>query len=413
MQGKNGIHKAKITLKAHVADWRYGHPSRELFVVLVVGQDGAVGTIAFLASILRAAGNKVGVVTREFVEIAERRVEGSGKTGVSGNPFKLQSLLAQMRRAKCEYVLVEIPPELPMHQFAGIKPTMIVVRRCGDSYSDSITTAAQVAILNNVLARKPQFVVLNKDDPSAPDLSKMSAQEGMITFGENKKADCLIKNVQLHPKGSAVDVVIDHQTTLELTTVLAGRQTIYNAVAAATAAYALRADIKAIEDGIFTTAQQPSWFEFLPVQRPYKVIIDDAHTPNGLADTLEALKHFATNRLIVVYGAPLGVLPAWRHAVGEIIGKFADRLVICDGEFLPQQNPKEIRQQILDGVNLAGGEAKTEEIADRRAAIEKAISIARRGDIVVIASSAKCQYRQLGKERASWSDHKIIEEIFG
>lgn len=411
MNSNNGLHKAKTVVKAHVADWRFGHPSNDLYVILVVGQDGAAGTIAFLASILRAAGNRVGTITSQFVEIVDRRVEGSGKPGVSGDPFKLQSLLAQMRRAKCEYVLVEVPPELPMHQFTGVKPTMIVVRRCGDSYSDSITTAAQVSVLNNVLARKPQFVIINKDDPAAGDLARLSSQEGMISFGENHKSDCQIKNVQLHPKGSAVDVVVDHQTTLQLVTILAGRQAIYNAVAAAMAAYALRMEIEIIEQGVFNTEAHSGWFELVPVQRPYKLILDDSHTPSGLADTIEVLRHFTSNRLIVVYGPSLEVLPAWRQAVGEIVGKNADRLVICDNEVNVGHNAVEIRKQIMEGVAIIGGDAKADEIPDRKAAIEKALSIARRGDVVLIASSVKTPYRQMDKDRINWSDHKIISDI--
>lgn len=413
MQRKTGaIARLKTTASAHAAAMMHRHPSRKMHVVLVIGQDGAVGTIACLASILRTAGERVGVITHQYIEIVDGHVDGSSKGDAHSNPFRLQSLLAQMRRAKCTYVLIEVPAELPVHQFAGVQPTMLIVRRCGDDYTDSITTTARIAMLDSVLARKPQFVVINKDDPSAQALAKLSAQEGAITFGAHHKADAIISNVQLHPKGSAVDVVIDHQTTVQLATELAGKQAIYNAVAAATAAYALRAPIAAIEDGVRVQPALRGACQFIPIQRPYKIAVDDVNTPGGLAETLEALQHFAKNRLIVVLSVPLETQESWCSVMGEITARFADRIIVCDGEYAATQSPQVVREQLMAGILLAGGEGKTQEIVDRKEAIDKAIGIARRGDIIVVACSTQRPYRQLGQRRSPWDDGKVIAELF-
>jgi len=405
--------RLKMKTRAHAAAARHGQPSKKLKVVLVVGQDGTIGTIAFLASILRATNEKVGVVTQQYVEIAGERANGSDQADISGDPYRLQALLAQMKKAGCRYVLIEVPPELPEHQFVGVTPTMIIVRRCGDDYTDQVTIAARLSMLSNTLARKPEFVVFNRDDPSSAELTHLTGQEGVISYGIHQKAECRITSVQLHPKGSAVNLVVDHQTEIALTTMLAGKQTIYNAAAAAAAAYILRAPIAAIEDGVAKMSHLAAQMEYLPIPRPYQIVLDGALTPGGLVETLETLKHFAKNRLIVVYGAPLGVTQTWRPLIGEIISQHADRLVVTDGEFLPDQSAAQVREEILQGVLAAGGEAKTDEIADRTAAIEKAISIARRGDIVVITGVTLRPYRQLGTQRLPWSDHKVLEELFG
>jgi len=404
--------RLKLKTRAHAAAMRYGKPSEKMQVVLVVGQDGAVGTVAFLAAILRVAGHVVGVVTQNYVEIASERVGGSDQADLNSDPYRLQALMAQMRKAGCEYVVLEVPPELPRHQFVGLKPAMVIVRRCGDDYTDKITVSARLRMLSNILARKPESVVYNRDDPSSSELGHLSGKEGVISFGTHKKAECRITQVQLHPKGAAMQLVVDHQTEINLTTALTGKQAIYNAAAAAAGAYILHVPINAIEDGVATMAQTPGLLEFIPIQRPYQVVIDTASTPGGLAESLETLKHFAKNRLIVVFGAPLGVLPTWRPLMGEIASQFADRLVITDGEFAPEQSAQQVREHVLQGVLGAGGEAKTDEIADREAAIEKAVSIARRGDILVIASTTLRPYRQLGTQRLPWSDHKLVSELF-
>jgi UDP-N-acetylmuramoyl-L-alanyl-D-glutamate--2,6-diaminopimelate ligase len=414
MQPKSGVlTRLQLKTRAHAAAIRYGKPSHAMKVVLVVGQDGAAGTVAFLASILRKAGNKVGVATQAYVEIADERVNGSDQADINADPYRLQALLAQMKKAGCEFALVEVPPELPEHQFVGIKPAMVIVRRCGDDHTDQMTVTARLSMLNTILGRKPEFVVYNRDDPSAKEFDHLAGKEGVISYGAHAKAECKITSVQLHPKGSAVQLLVDHQTEINLATVLTGKQAIYNAAAAAASAYVLHAPIDAIEDGVLAQASIPGQLEFIPIQRPYQLVIDAAVTPGGVAESLEALKHFAKNRLIVVLSAPLGVQPGWRPLIGEIASQYADRLVVTDGEFAPDQSALQVREQLLQGVLGAGGEAKTDEITSREAALEKAVSIARRGDIIVVVGATMRAYRQLGTQRLPWSDHKLLGELFG
>lgn len=412
MQKTGVITQLKTNARARLAAFRHGRPSRKMRVVLVVGSDGTVGTVAFLASILRAAGNRVGVVTQQYIEVADNRAEGSDQADINGNPHRLQALFAQMRKAKCGFVLVEVPPELPAHQFVGIGPYMIIVRRCGDDYTDQMTVKARLAMLNTLLGHNPRYMVFNRDDPCGSDLSHLSEQEGVISFGTHQKADCRITEVELHPKGSRVELLVDHHTSINLVTHLVGKQTIYNAAAAAASAYVLHVPIEAIEKGVLSQPPLAALCEDVPIQRPYQVVLDGATTPGGLAETLETLKHFVKNRLVVVIGAPLGTPSNSLPVLGEIAARYADRLVVCDGEFTASQSPQEVRTQIMQGILAAGGEAKTDEVVDRKEAIEKAVGLARRGDIVVVAAMTLRPYRQMGDERVAWSDRKVVEELF-
>lgn len=406
------VSRFKVNARARMAAFRHGQPSHKMRLILVVGSDGTVGTVAFLASILHEAGNKVGVITQQYIEVDSKRAEGSDQADISSNPQRLQELLASMRKAKCGYVLLEVPPELPEHQFIGLKPHMIVVRRCGDDYTDQVTVTARLAMLNTLLARAPKFMVFNRDDPCGSELSHLSEQQGVISFGTHQKADCQITDVELHPKGSRVELLVDHQTEIHLATHLVGKQTIYNATAAAASAYVLEMPIEAIEQGTLALKYVAGVCEDVPIQRPYQIVLDGSATPGGLAETLETYKHFAKNRLIVLLGAPLASPAKWLPLLGEVAAKYADRLVVTDGEFTGAQSPQEVRAHIMQGVTAVGGEAKTDEIADRTEAIEKAVSIARRGDIVVLAAITQRPYRQLGDERVTWSDRKIVEDLF-
>lgn len=402
----------KTSIRAHMAALRHGKPAQQLRVVLIVGQDGAVGTAVFLTAMLRAAGDKVGIITAQFIEVAGERVQGSDQADVTGDPFRLQALLAQMRKAGCTFVLIQVPPELPAHQFAKVDPDMVIIRRCGDNVVDQTAVAAQLAMVQTLLAHNPEFVVYNRDDPAGEELSHLSGQDGVMSFGTHRRAECKMTAVQLHPKGSAVALNIDHSNAIELASRHTGKQAVYNMAAAAAAAYVLRLPIEAITEGCLATEVLTAHIQAIPVARPYQIIVDAAFTPGGIAETLEVVKHFAKNRLIVVYGAPLGTRPAWLPLIGELLATHADRIFITDGEFAKNQSSKQVREQVAQGAGALAGDAKTDDVAERQTAIEKAIGIARRGDIVLIVASTTRPYRQTGAERHPWSDVKTIEALF-
>lgn len=400
----------KIGLKAQVAAWRHGRPAKKLKVILVTGQDGAVGTATFLASILEAAGERVGVVTSQFVQIAGELARGSDQADPTGDPYRLQALLAQMKRASCTYALVEVPAQLPAHQFEAISPKMIIIRRCVDNYVDHSGKAANLAILHRLLGHRPEYVVYNSDDSAADDLLWLRGQDGAISFGSHKRAECQIQQVRMHRLGSQVALTIDHQTPLTLETNQPGKQAVYNMAAAAAAAYVLHMPVEAIEQGCRTAGTLGGALQAIPIARSYQIMLDTAVTPAGLAESIEAAKHFSKNRLIMVYGPPLLAKPNWLPRVGELLAQ-ADRLFITEGEFVSQQSPKQLDDLLWQGVNAVGGEAKAETLFDRQAAIEKAVSIARRGDVVLVSSNTR-PYRQLGDEHRPWSDQAVINELF-
>jgi len=399
----------RIKLRAHAAAFSHRRPARHMQVVLVSGADGSQLTIVCLAHILAEQGAKVGIITANFVEIAGERAEGSDQADVFGDSFRLQGLLAQMRRAGCRYALIEVPPQLPPHEFSGLQPTMVVLRRGGDSHLPEAANAARKALAHKLMSLKPECVVINRDDPA---YEPIASREGIrMTFGTHDKAECHITGVTVSPKGSVISVIVDHQTELQLTTVLTGKTAIYSVVAAAAAAYMLHAPITAIEDGVRAIDLQPGALHYLAIARPYAIVCDSAATPDGIADSLETLKHFTKNRLIAVVSANLLQPANWQPIIGELAAKLADRLVVTDGEYTAEESATTVRQHFLQGIEAVGADARTDEVPDREAGLEKALSIARRGDTIVVLASTQRPYRQLGGERQPWNDAAKIEEL--
>jgi UDP-N-acetylmuramoyl-L-alanyl-D-glutamate--2,6-diaminopimelate ligase len=406
------VSKLRTKAGAHAAAASAGWPARKLEIIFITGQDGAQLSVAYLAAMLRRSGEKVGIITQRYVEIAGEQGSGSDQADVLGDIFRLQHLLQQMKKADCRYVVIELPAQLPAHRFAGITPSLLAVRRCGDRFLAGAAQAQRAAQLRRLIGLRPQSVVMNRDDPCF-DLIKDSLRAGphVMTFGTHVKADCKIKEVELHPKGSAAVLMIDNQTEVQLGTHLAGKQAIYSMATAAAAAYMLQVSITAIEDGALSVGPQLGCLEKVPAERPYQIIIDGSITPEGIAETLETLRHFSRNRVLAVVSANLAQDIAWRQVIGERVAELADRIIVCDGDFPPDKGPQAIRAQLLNGVLAAGAEARVEEVPDRQAAFEKVLSIARRNDILVIVSSPLRPYRQVGGERRAWSDRQVLESL--
>lgn len=402
--------KLSTKLHAHTAAASHRWPAKRLQVVMVGGADGGTLTCVALASILRTQGAKVGVVTSQFVEIAGERAQGSDQANVLGDAFRMQGLLAQMRRAGCEVVIIEVPAQLPEHSFAGVQPAMVVMRRCGDSHFNQAANTSREALWRKLTAMRPNLVVLNRDDPCYVAMQGMP-ETSTMTFGTHDKAECRVTGVEVHPKGSAISLLVDHQTELRLATELSGKTAIYSVVAAAAAAYLLHVPIAVIEDGVAAVEAQPSALQYLPASRPYSIVLDGNVTPDGLAETLETAKHFTKNRLIIVASAVLGQAPELRPQIGELAAQFGDRIIVTDGEYTAEESPQTVREQILQGVAALNADARTEEVGERAEALEKALSIARRGDTILVISSVQRPYRQIGRERQHWSDAAKIEEF--
>ena len=397
--------------EAFAASLRYGFPARGMHVTMITGTNGKTTTAAYLTNILKAAGLRVGLCSTAYFEIAGERIANDLNFTVT-NPFKLQSLIAQMRRAKVTHLVLEVTSHaIVQHRTWGIPLDAAVMTNLTQDHLDYHRTMENYAASKGKLfARKPRLMVLNRDDQWFEFFNKFQAGEQKMTFGTHADAEARIIGVKLHRDGSDVRLKIDHQTELRFKTQLPGKFNVYNATAAATAAYLMHVDIAQIEQGVESLDAVPGRLERIESGQPFDVIVDYAHTPDALENLLETLKHLTKNRLILVFGATGDRDKAKRPIMGEIAARLADRIIVTDEESY-NEDPAVIRDMVLQGVLAAGGEARVEEIPDRRKAIEKALSIARRNDTVVVTGMGHEQYRVMHGKREPWNEVEIIRDI--
>ncbi|HXH26655.1 MAG TPA: UDP-N-acetylmuramoyl-L-alanyl-D-glutamate--2,6-diaminopimelate ligase [Candidatus Acidoferrum sp.] len=398
-------------LEAVAASARYGFPTRGMYVVQITGTNGKTTTSSFVASILKAAGHRVGVVSTAYFEIAGERIPND-KNFTNMNPRQLQPLLAQMRRAKVTHLVLEVTSiGLDQYRVWGIPCNAAVMTNLTQDHLDYHQTMENYAAAKSKLfARKPALIALNRDDEWFDYFNQFEAGEQKITYGTHDDADCRIKDVKLHQDGSDVKLDIDHQYHLKFHTQLPGKFNVYNATAAAAITYLMHIEAEDIEAGIAALEMVPGRLEPVDAGQAFQVFVDYAHTPDALQNVLETLRHLTKNRIIVVFGATGDRDKGKRPIMGEIVANLADRVFVTDDETYTE-DAASIRSMIMEGIKKAGGEAKTEEVADRREAIEKAIKLARGNDTVLITGMGHEQYRIMNGKREPWNDAKVAREV--
>ncbi len=404
---EEGYRRARV----HAVSARYGYPARDLKVIAVTGTNGKTTTANYLNEILKSAGMTTAMFTTAVIEIAgNRRINDLNATvALTG---QMQRFFRDAKKADVDYVVLEITSHaLQQHKLDTVPIECAVMTNLTQDHLDyHKTMEAYAAAKGKLFAKNPRFMVLNADDEWYSYFNQFEAGEHKISYGTSDEADCRIRQVKLYKKGSEMQLLIDKHTTLELGTALPGKYNVYNATAAAMAAYLMYIKLEAIQDGIANLESIPGRFERIDIDKPYDVVVDYAHTPDALEKLLEAAKSMVKNRVILVFGACGDRDKSKRPIMGEIAARLADRIILTDEESY-NEDPQVIRDMIREGIIGAGGEPKLEEIADRREAIAKAMKIARTGDMILITGMGHEQYRIVGGEKLPWNDADVVREL--
>lgn len=390
---------------------RYGYPARGLRVVAVTGTNGKTTTANYLNEILKAAGHSTAMFTTAVIEIAnERRLNDLNATVATTET--MQQFFKQARAVNVDFVVLEITSHaLHQHKLDTVPIECAIMTNLTQDHLDYHHTMKEYATAKGMLfARKPKFIVLNRDDSWFDFFNQFEPGQQDITYGSSEDAECRITKVKLYKKGSEALLSIDHQTDLELATALPGKFNVYNMTAAAAAAYLLHVKLDDIREGIANLEEIPGRFERIEIGKPYEVIVDYAHTPDALEQLLDAAKQLTKNRVILVFGACGDRDKLKRPIMGGIAARLADRIYVTDEESY-NEDPTEIRRMLIEGIADEKGESKTEEIPDRREAIKKALSAARKGDTVLVTGMGHEQFRIINGERLPWNDGDVIREL--
>ena len=396
------------------AAW-HGFPARKMRVIGVTGTDGKTTTVRLISAIMRAAGKSVGWISTVDARIGNELVDTGFHTTTPDAP-DVQRFLAQMVAAGTQVAVVEATSHgLAQHRVTGCEFDVAVATNITREHLDYHHSFEEYrdakALLFSGLDtsyRKdtsPKVAVVNADDPSADYLLARSP-ENHLTYGLVQPSDVTARALCLSADGISFETVTP-STCFEVSSPLKGRFNMYNILAAVAVGVSQGVSVQAMQDGISSIKGVPGRMERIEEGQDFEVIIDFAHTPNALDNALRTVRELTQGKLIVVFGCAGLRDPGKRRPMGQIAARLADYV------FLTAEDPRteDVNSIIAE---IAGGcesEGKQEgqgywRVPDRQEAINRAVALARPGDLVIVTGKGHESSMCFGSTEFPWSDHE-------
>lgn len=382
----------------------FGVPSRRLDVVGITGTNGKTTTTYLLDSILRAGGHTTGLVGTIETRVGVERSRASRTTPESRD---LQELLARMVDAGVTAVSMEVSSHaIQLHRVDGLHFAAAAFTNLSQDHLDFHVTLEEYFEVKTRLMKcvSEERRVVNVDDPHGRRLA--GEMPAAWTVGTSADAVVRADNVALGSAGTAFDLIMPGGVRcVELP--LLGAFNVSNALVAAGCALALGIEPATIERGLADAPQVPGRLERIDAGQDFTVLVDYAHTPDGLESAITAVRAITPGRVITVFGCGGDRDPDKRALMGRVAGQGSDMAVLTSDN--PRsEDPVGIILQVEDGLNATPSEHRVE--VDRRAAIALALRLARAGDTVLIAGKGHEDYQIFADRTVHFDDREAARE---
>ncbi|MFI5314218.1 MAG: UDP-N-acetylmuramoyl-L-alanyl-D-glutamate--2,6-diaminopimelate ligase [Myxococcota bacterium] len=381
----------------------FGQPGRSLILVGVTGTKGKTSTVRLCESVLRAAAKRAGSLGTISVRYPGFEEKAAMTTPES---LDLQRWLARMRDARVEAVAMEVSSHsLALGRVRGLRFAVAVFTQLASDHLDfhgdleSYGRAKSLLFAPELLAGT---AVLNASDPWTPRLAEIARKGGssVVTYGRGPQAHADFTSVEEHVELAHSRLrVRGPDAEIELDLPLPGDFQIDNALAAIAVGRALGISWDAVKRGLESCPPIPGRLERVGSEPPV-VLVDYAHTASSLERMLSRVRPLVRGQLIAVFGCGGDRDKTKRAPMARAACANAD-FVIATSDNPRTEDADAILRDVA--VGLSGAH---EVIADRRAAIARAIAGARRDDCVVIAGKGHEDYQIVGREKRHFDDRE-------
>ena len=411
-------HYALAVLAAFSYDW----PSRKMIVIGVTGTKGKTSTINFIWSCLMAGGYKTGIITTANIRIGKEESLNKYHMTMPG-PFIIQKAISQMQKSGCKVCVIETTSEgLKQFRDYGIYYDIAIFTNLspehlfshGGSFDNYRATKGKMfealwPYIKIIDGKKiDKFTIVNKDSRDA-DYFLSFRSDRKITYATEKDADLRAKNIKESRDG--VDFTLDGKP---YSLSVLGKFNVYNALPAIAIAQIFSINEGQIKKGLSSLSVIPGRMERIDLGQDFTVIVDYAHEKQSMTKLLESankLKNEGSKTIVLLGAEGGGRDKSKRPIMGEIAAKMADYVIVCNVDPY-DDDPKEILEDIAKSSEKIG--KKRDEdlfvIEDRREGIRKALSLAGRGDIVLITGKGAEQSMIIKSKKIPWDDRHVVEE---
>ncbi|MBE3597666.1 MAG: UDP-N-acetylmuramoyl-L-alanyl-D-glutamate--2,6-diaminopimelate ligase [Limnochordaceae bacterium] len=396
----------------------FGHPDRALRLVGVTGTNGKTTTTFLTRAVLEAGGYRTGLVGTVLRVVGDEVLDADRTTPESSDMLELFSRMVQ---ASSTHAVTEVSSHaVVLRRLAGIEYDVGIFTNLTQDHLDFHGTMeayrdAKAAFFASLTpgTKGHKLAIVNGDDPSGEYMAHESAAP-VVRYGLDPRWDVTAEQVRLGGQGASF-LVKSPWGQAEVRLKLSGRFNVYNALGALAAGLHEGVPLERAVLGLERVEGVPGRFEAIREGQPFEVIVDYAHTPDGLENILKAARDHGPRQVWVVFGCGGDRDRGKRPIMGSIAARLAERVVITSDNPRseePESICREIERGVLEGRRSSEARLEAYEVVvDRRQAIEQALRGAAPGDMVVIAGKGHETYQVFRDRVIHFDDREVVREV--
>ena len=384
----------------------YGHPARSMKMVGVTGTNGKTSVTLLLKHVLeKTLGAKVGLIGTTANMIGEEIIPTERTTPES---FELQGLFARMRDAGCTHVVMEVSSHaIALDRVGGVRFDAAGFTNLTEDHLDFHKTMDHYCDTKAELFRRCEKGVINADDSYAQRFLA-AAECQVLTTAVAGEGGLKAENLELRADGIDFTAVMGGER-VNVSLGIPGKFTVYNALTVLGLAVSLGISLADAAAALADAPGVKGRVEVVPTPgTDYTVLIDYAHTPDGLENVLSSVRGFCKGRLISVFGCGGDRDPIKRPIMGRIGAELSD-IAIITSDNPRTEDPEAIIRDITPGADEAG--KPYEVVVDRIEAIRHAMELAKKDDIIVLAGKGHETYQEIMGVKHHMDEREIVAEI--
>ena len=388
----------------------YDHPADKMRVIGITGTNGKTTTSYMIRSMLRKAGYKVGLIGTIQIMIEDKALEVHNTTP---DIVELYKTLSRMHEEGMDYVVMEVSSHaLAMDRVSGIEFDTAVFTNLTQDHLDFHKTMENYMLAKAKLFDKlgvpghksGKTAVVNIDDEAGSVMLEHAKCDHMTYSVSHDGASLKAEDVNVESRGMKFTIEGGFGS-MELSLHITGIFNVYNVLASVGAALAEQVSPSIIKAALTEFHSVPGRFEIVDAGQDFTIIVDYAHTPDGLENVLNTAREVAKKRVITVFGCGGDRDRTKRPKMGRIAASLSD-VVISTSDNPRSEDPEFILDEVEKGVAETLGVKQHERISDRKKAIFRAAEIAEPDDIVVIAGKGHEDYQILNDRTIHFDDRE-------
>ena len=398
------VESDRLALAQLGANW-YGHPAREMTMVGITGTNGKTSVTLLLKHVLeQVKGAKVGLIGTMENLVGDEVIPTDRTTPES---FELQGLFRRMADAGCGYCVMEVSSHaITLDRVGGVHYDVAAFTNLSEDHLDFHKTMDAYCDAKAELFSRCGAAVINGDDAYAPRMLA-KAPVNTLTYSQKDKNGLYAENVEMMADDVRFTAVLG-ENRVDVRLGIPGKFTVYNAMTVLGAALQLGIRLEESAAALATARGVKGRVEVVPTPgKNYTVLIDYAHTPDGLENVLSSVRGFCKGRLIGVFGCGGDRDPIKRPIMGQIGVRLSD-VAIITSDNPRSEDPMAIIGDILKGIPETAG--NYEVVENRVKAIHHAMDIAEKDDIIVLAGKGHETYQEICGVKHHLDEREVVAQ---